>query len=252
MSKVIAPTNEISVVRLKKCGKRFEVACHKDNLLSWRNNIEKDIDDVLRSRKVFLNVSKRQMAKNTDLMAAFNTDNVDAICKEILEKGELQVTERERHSQSDSLFKDIATNISNECVNSETKCPYTVEMIEQALKDIRFSVKPHQTVAQQTIEATSLLKKSIPIERTNMRIKIAICGKDAKKMKDKIVQHCSKVEEESWNSGNLTLVGIIVPGSLRIISDIISADSKGTGKLDVLILTETDVIDDEAVEVTEE
>lgn len=181
------------------------------------------------------------MAKNTDLMAAFNTENVDVICKEIMEKGELQVSEKERHTQLDTAFKDIATEIANECVNPETKCPYSVSTIEQAMKTIQYSVKPHQTVAQQTIEVTSLLKKSIPLERANMRIRIAICGKDAKKMKDKIVQHCVLVEEENWTNGNLTLVGAICPGSLSLICDIISADTKGTGKLDVLNLT--DVID---------
>lgn len=185
------------------------------------------------------------MAKNTDLMAAFNTDNVDTICKEILEKGEVQVSEKERQFQSDSLFKDIATNICNECANPKSKCPYSVPIIEQAMKDIHYSVKPHQTVEQQTIEVLSLLKKKMPLERANMRIKIAVFGKDAKKMKEKIVQHCVTMEEESWNNGNLSLVCITTPGGFTNIFDIISADSKGTGKLDILNLV--DVIDEEVV-----
>lgn len=181
------------------------------------------------------------MAKNTELMAAFNTENIDVICKEIMEKGELQVPEKERHLQLDTMFKDIATKISEECLNSETKYPYPLSAIEQAMKHIQYSVKPHQTVAQQTIEVMSLLKKDIPLQRANMRIRIAVGGRDAKKMKDKIVQHCVEVEDETWNNGNLTLVGIIIPASLSLICDIISADSKGTGKLDVLNLI--DVID---------
>lgn len=31
-------SNEIAVIRLKKCGKRFEIACYKTKLLSWKNN----------------------------------------------------------------------------------------------------------------------------------------------------------------------------------------------------------------------
>lgn len=200
------------------------------------NFSEKDIDEVLRSHKIFLNVSKRQMAKNTELMAAFNTDNVNTICKEILEKGELQVPEKERHSELDSMFKDIATNIADKYLNPETKCPYSVSTIEQAMKDINYSVKPYQSIEQQTIEVKSLLKESIPLEKTNFRIKLEIFGKDAKKMKDKIVQHCVAVEEETWNGGTLSLVGIIIPGRLKTISDIITKDSKGTGRLDVINL----------------
>lgn len=182
------------------------------------------------------------MAKNTDLVSAFNTDNVDVICKEILEKGELQVSEKERHFQLDSLFMDIATNISNRCVNPELKCPYSLSIIEQAMKDIHYSVKPNQNAEQQTIEVISLLKKSMPLMRANLRIKLAVSGKDAKKMKEKIVQHCITVEEESWNGGNLLLIGVINPGNFQTISDIIAIDSKGTGRLEVLNLE--DVIDD--------
>lgn len=208
---------------------------------------QEDIDGVLRSHKIFLNVSKRQMAKNTDLMTAFNTDNVNAICKEIMEKGELQVSEKERHSEMDSLFKDIATIISDKYLNPQTKCPYSVSTIEQAMKDINYSVKPYQTVEQQVLEVKSLLKDHIRLEKTNMRIKLVISGKDAKKMKEKIVPYCVTVEEEIWNGAILSLIGIIVPGSLITISDIITKDSKGTGKLDVLNLVNVVDVDSETL-----
>lgn len=185
------------------------------------------------------------MAKNTDLMAAFNTDNVNAICKEIMEKGELQVSEKERHCEMDSLFKEIATSISDKYLNPETKCPYSVSTIEQAMKDINYSVKPYQTVEQQVLEVKSLLKEHIRLEKTNMRIKLVIFGKDAKKMKEKIVPYCVTVEEEIWNSATLSLIGIIVPGSLITIRDIITKDSKGTGKLDVLNLVNVIDVDSE-------
>lgn len=208
---------------------------------------EQDIDGVLRSHKVFLNVSKRQMAKNTDLMAAFDTDNFNVICKEIMEKGELQVSEKERHFETDSMFKSIAMDISDKYVNPETKCPYSLSTIEQAMKDINYSVKPYQTVAQQVLEVKALLKDHIRLERCNMRIKFVVFGKDAKKMKEKIVPYCVTVEEEIWNGATLSLVGIVVPGSLQTISDIITKDSKGTGKLDILNFENVIDVDSETV-----
>lgn len=162
-----------------------------------------------------------------------------------MEKGELQVSEKERSSQLDSLFKDIATNISDKCVNPESKRPYPVSIIEKAMKDIHFSVKPNKNAKQQALEVIPLLKSSIPLERANMRIKVSLMGSNAKKMKEKIVQHCVSVEEEDWNAGNLTLIGLIDPGSFKIINDIITAESKSTGRLEVLNLKE--VIDNEEV-----
>jgi ribosome maturation protein SDO1 len=48
----------VAVVRLKKGGKRFEIACYKNKVLNWRNGVEKDIDEVLQTTKVYENVSK--------------------------------------------------------------------------------------------------------------------------------------------------------------------------------------------------
>ena len=68
---------------------------------------------------------------------------------QILAKGELQVSEKERHQQLDSMFTDIATIVAEKCVNPDTKRPYTVGMIEKAMKDIHISVKPKQNTKQQ-------------------------------------------------------------------------------------------------------
>jgi ribosome maturation protein SDO1 len=45
-----------------------------------------------------------------------------------LEKGELQVGEKERNNQLENLSKDIANLIVERTVNPETKRPYTATM----------------------------------------------------------------------------------------------------------------------------
>jgi len=68
---------------------------------------------------------------------------------QILAKGELQVSEKERHAQLESMFRDIATIVADKCVNPDTNRPYTVTMIEKAMKDLHFSVKPTRNTKQQ-------------------------------------------------------------------------------------------------------
>ena len=84
----------IAVVRLKRCGKRFEVACFKNKVYDWRSGAEADLDEVLQTTAVFSNVNKGQFAKTEDLIKAFGTAEAVAICKEILAKGDLQVCVR--------------------------------------------------------------------------------------------------------------------------------------------------------------
>lgn len=45
---------------------------------------EKDLDEVLQTQSVFVNVSKGQVAKKDDLTRAFGTDDLTEICKQVL------------------------------------------------------------------------------------------------------------------------------------------------------------------------
>lgn len=185
-----------------------------------------------------MNVSKGQVAKKEDLTKAFGKDDQTEICKEILAKGELQVSDKERQSSLDAMFKDIATNVAEKCVNPESKRPYSVSLIEKALKDIHFSVKPNRSAKQQALEVIPQLKAAMPIERAQMRLKATISGKEAKKLREKLVKLTSKVESEDWDSGTLNLICLIDPGNYREIDELIRTETKGTGILELLNLKE--------------
>ena len=92
----IKKLTNIAVVRLKKAGVRFEIACYKNTVVAWRDKFERDIDNVLQTTQVYNNVSKGIFAKEEDLLKAFGTTDEAKICALILEAGELQVSEKER------------------------------------------------------------------------------------------------------------------------------------------------------------
>jgi ribosome maturation protein SDO1 len=47
------------------------------------------------------------------------------------------------------MFRDIATIVADKCVNPETKRPYTVGIIERAMKDVHYSVITTRSTKQQ-------------------------------------------------------------------------------------------------------
>ncbi|XP_043504676.1 ribosome maturation protein SBDS [Polistes fuscatus] len=243
MSKIFTPTNQIrltnvAIVRMKKTGKRFEIACYKNKVISWRNKLENDLDEVLQTHTVFANVSKGQVAKKEDLLKSFGTEDQTEICKEILTKGELQVSDKERHLALDSMFKDIATTVADKCVNPETTRPYPVSMIEKAMKDIHFSVKPNRNAKQQALDIIPQLKSVMPLERAQMRLKVSISGKEAKKLREKLTKLVKKIESENWDSGTLDFICLIDPGQFKEIDELISSETKRTGLLELLNLKE--------------
>lgn len=71
------------------------------------------------------------------------------IILEILLKGEIQVSGKERENQTESLLKEIATIVADKCVNPQTKLPYPAAVIEKAIQDIHFSPNLTKNAKQQ-------------------------------------------------------------------------------------------------------
>lgn len=121
-------------MRLKKGKKRFEIACYKNKVLEWRSGTEKDLDNVLQIPQVFLSVSKGQTAPTGELHKAFGKDvSVDDAVLEILNKGELQVGEKERHAELERMHAEVIDIVAGKVVDPKTKRVYTPGMIEKAL-----------------------------------------------------------------------------------------------------------------------
>ncbi|KAL4400613.1 ribosome biogenesis protein [Malassezia pachydermatis] len=196
---------------------------------------EKDLDEVVQIENVFLNVSKGQVASNEDLKKAFGTADVQECLLEILKKGELQVGEKERSHELSNLWLEIATIVAQKCVEPSSQKPYTVGMIEKAMKDAHFSVKPTKSAKSQALDVIKLLqtKSIIPLERAQMRVSVTMPAKEGKRLKDKIVPLFTKVEEEDW-SDLWEIVGTIDPGSLRQINSVVETEVKGDGGVETL------------------
>lgn len=225
---IFTPTNQIrltnvAVVRMKRGGKRFEVACYKNKVVSWRNKTETDIDEVMQTVNVFTNVSKGAVAKKEDLVKCFGHDDVKKICVEILDKGELQISEKERQTQLESASKDVATIVSEKCINSETKRPFPVSIIEKGMKQIHFSFNPKKNSKQQALEVIIKLKEVLPIERCMMKLRLVT----HKRNKDKIKELANEVESEHIEGdGKYEVILSIDPGNFRSIDELISSTPK--------------------------
>ncbi|KAK7535351.1 UPF0023 family protein [Phyllosticta citribraziliensis] len=153
------PVNQIkltnvSLVRMKKGKKRFEIACYKNKVLEWRSGVEKDLDNVLQIPNVFINVSKGQVANKEDLSKGFGKDRpLDDIILEILNKGELQVGEKERNAQLERVHNEVVDIVAGRLVDPKTKRVYTTGMIEKALDQL--SSATAQAPAHQHASGTS-------------------------------------------------------------------------------------------------
>ncbi|KAI9889322.1 MAG: hypothetical protein M1814_005565 [Vezdaea aestivalis] len=117
--------------------KRYEIACYKNKVLEWRSGVETDLDNVLQIPSVFLSLSKGQTAPAADLAKSFGAKmSVNDIVLEILNKGELQVGEKERNAELDRLHAEVLDIVAGKLVDPKTKRVYTTGMIEKSLAEI--------------------------------------------------------------------------------------------------------------------
>ena len=122
---------------MRTAKKRFEIACYKNKVLEWRSGVETDLDNVLQIPNVFLNVSKGAVAPTADLQKSFGAKTpLNDIILEILNKGELQVGEKERHAQLERVHNEVIDIVAGKLVDPKSKRVYTTGMIEKALDQL--------------------------------------------------------------------------------------------------------------------
>ncbi|BGP57039.1 hypothetical protein JCM8202_004523 [Rhodotorula sphaerocarpa] len=232
--KAIKLTN-VSVVRLKKGGKRFEIACYSNTVRAWRTGAQTDLSEVIQIESVFTNVSKGAVASSDDLQKAFGTTDTQEIMLQILKKGELQVGEKERAVELEELRREICTEVAARCVDPNTQRPHTVGMIEKAMNEIGYNVQGHKAAKAQALDLIKVLqaKKTLPIARAQMRVRVTMSSKEGKKMKEKILPLVTKVEDDEW-SEEWELVALIDPGSFRVIDDLLQKEVKGPKKIETM------------------
>ncbi|KAK6464223.1 SBDS protein C-terminal domain-containing protein [Scheffersomyces coipomensis] len=232
----------VSLVRMKKGRKRFEIACYQNKVQDWRSKVEKDLDEVLQIPQVFQNVSKGQVANNEDLKESFGSTNQQEIILEILNKGEIQLNEKERSANLQQKQNEFLTIISTKCINPKSKKRYPPTMIQKALNEVKFHLNPTKPAKLQALDAIKLLveKQIIPIARAQMKVKIVLVRKlHPKVFKDDIEQYIDHIEDEDKNDKTFQCTGIIDPINYRNLVSIIEEGEgkkvgKGEGSIEVL------------------
>lgn len=188
---------------------------------------------------MFNNVSKGHVASRQDLKKAFGTDDIDKIILEILQKGDFQVGEKERHHQMSSTYRDIVSHVTAMCMDPNSKRPYPASIIEKALSDCGFSVSTSKTAKSQALEAIKKLqeKNEIPIVRARMRIRIVVDVKQGKALRERLRSLADEIEEENIDD-EYECIALVIPGNYKLIDELVRNETKNRGMVQVLDMSE--------------
>ncbi|CAG5113351.1 Oidioi.mRNA.OKI2018_I69.chr2.g7462.t1.cds [Oikopleura dioica] len=253
MPVIKAPTNQkrhtnVAVVRLKTHGKRFELACYKNKVQSWRDGTEKDLGEVLQSDRIFTNVGKGEFANSKDLDKAFGTKNEKDIAIKILAKGDLQVSDKEREVANESLFSEIAEKVSEMSINPQTERKYPPTIIQKAMKEtIHYSLQTKKNAKVQAIDVIKQLKaKDFPIDRCKSQVKATI-PTEFSDVADKIRKLASKILDEKEADDQILLNIMIMPHQLKEIQQIFTKETSGKASVELISLNKQKSSDEQLI-----
>jgi len=114
-------------------------------------------------------------------------------------------------------------------------------MIQKALDEIGFSIRAEKSAKSQALDGIRKLQdaKVIPIQRARMRLRVTATGKEGKKVREKLAEEglLGEVQEEDFGE-EYELILLVDPGKYRGIQDVVGAETRGRGTVEVLDLKE--------------
>lgn len=166
----------VAVVRLSRGGHRFEVACYRNKIVNYRQGTETDLSEVLQTERVFTNVSRGEFANKKILQKVFGTSDETQVCKLVLDEGDVQVSDMERSARLESTAREVASMVSERCVHPDSRRPYTVTQVRDAMRIAGFMVHPTHGAKQQFLDCVKLLRRSgaLDVERAKMELALVL------------------------------------------------------------------------------
>ena len=206
--------DEAVIARLKMQGQNFEVLVDCNNAISLREGKQVDMKDTLAAMKVFTDSKKGLVASENVMKQIFQTDDTEEVAKQIIIKGEIQLTSEYRNSLREKKRRQIINLIHTNGVDPITHAPHPVNRIENALEEIKFHVDEFASVEEQLHEALKKLRPIIPIKFEVKEIAVKIGPEYAAKAYATVKRYATILREEWQNNGYWVAV-VEMPGGLE-------------------------------------
>lgn len=198
------------VARLARYGTTFEILVDPDGaekLLDKEHAPDEEVLDVLAVDDVFVDWSEGERASEEQLTKGFETTEVAAIARRILDEGEIQLTQEQRKRMLESKHKRILTTITRETWNPQTRTPHPKERIERALAEAKWRADPLRRVEEQVQAAFTVLRPLLPIAFDRVRVAIKIPAEHAGAAYGHI-RNLGDLRKEEWQNDG-SWVGVL-------------------------------------------
>jgi len=202
-----------TVARMTQDGEHFEILVKPQLAFSYRLGKTTSISELLITETIFADAGKGLRVPEDKLQEVFGTTDSIKIASIILKKGTLQLTTEQRKQLVEDKRRQIVSFISRQCVDPKTNLPHPPMRIEQAMKEIHFSIDPFRDVEEQAREIIKLLRPILPLKTEQASVAIRIPPEYASKVYG-TVKGFGVIKQEKWQADGSWSATVEMPAGL--------------------------------------
>jgi len=218
------------IARWETGGSRFEVLVDPQAVQELKDGKDVDLSDKLALDQVFKDAKKGDKISEEHLERTFHTRNLAAIAKQIVMKGEVQVTTEQRHQLQAAKHKQIVALIARNAMNPQTGAPHPPARIESAMVEAKVHIDPFKPVDAQVQEVLAKLRPLIPIRLDVVKVRIKIPGQFYPRTIGEI-KGLGRLVEEQWLSDGAWSGIVEIPAGIQTeLYEKLSARTKGVAE----------------------
>ncbi len=218
------------IARWETHGSRFEVLVDPLAVQMIKDGKEIDLADKLALDQVFKDAKKGDKVSEEHLEKTFHTRDLVTIAREIIQKGEVQVTTEQRHQLQEAKRRQIVATIARNAMNPQTGAPHPAARIEAAMTEVKYHVDPFRSVDVQVQEVLAKLRPILPIRFDVVRVQIKVPAQHYPRVIGDI-KAIGKPSEERWLSdGSYSAVLEIPAGVQTELYEKLNARTKGSAE----------------------
>lgn len=220
--------SKFTIIKLTLEGDKFELIVKPDPALEYKLGKRSDLSSVLVSDEIYSDANKGSRASSEKLMKHFKTTDATDVAKQIIAKGELNLTTDQRRKMVEEKRKQIVQYINRSFVDPKTHLPHPVVRIEAAMDEARVSIDPFKRSEDQAKAVLEGLRKILPLKSETVRLTVTVPPQFSAQSFN-ILKSAGDFKGEEWLSdGSLRVIVEMNAGLKANFLDRLGSISKGS------------------------
>ena len=201
-------TDKFTVARLILDGDKFELLVKPDPALEYKMGKRTDISGALVSDEIYSDANKGSRASSEKMMKHFKTNDSVEVAKQILSRGELNLTTDQRRKMVEEKKRQIVQFINRSFVDPKTHLPHPIMRIETAMEEARVPIDPFKKVEDQAKIIVDALRKILPLKSETVKLTVTVPPQFAAQSYS-VLKSTGDLKSEEW----------LADGSLKAVLD---------------------------------